>query len=54
MYLSKSKYCAGVQCPKILWMDKNMPEKKASQDESRFITGNIVGDLAKGIFWRVY
>jgi len=46
MNLSKSRYCAGLQCPKILWMDRNMPEQKAEQDESRMITGNMVGDLA--------
>ncbi|MDL2220666.1 DUF2779 domain-containing protein [Eubacteriales bacterium OttesenSCG-928-N14] len=50
MYLSKSKYCLGVQCPKILWMDKNMPEQKAEQDQSRFEAGNMVGDLAMGYF----
>ena len=50
MYLSKSKYCAGLQCPKILWMDMNMPEQKAEQDDSRMIIGHIVGDLAKGYF----
>jgi len=27
MYLSKSRYCSAVQCPKILWMAKNMPEE---------------------------
>lgn len=25
--LSKSRYCKGIQCPKILWMDKNKPEE---------------------------
>lgn len=50
MNLSKSKYCAGVQCPKILWMDRNMPEQKAEQDDSRMIIGNMVGDLAMGYF----
>ena len=50
MNLSKSRYCAGLQCPKILWMDKNMPEQKAEQDDSRMIIGNMVGNLAKGYF----
>ena len=50
MYLSKSRYCAGLQCPKILWMDKNMPEQKAEQDDSRLIIGNTVGNLARGYF----
>lgn len=50
MYLSKSKYCNGLQCPKILWMDKNMPQQKAQQDDSRMIIGNMVGDLAMDYF----
>ena len=50
MNLSKSKYCTGIQCPKILWMDKNMPEQKAEQDNSRMLIGNMVGDLAMGYF----
>ncbi|MDD7642683.1 MAG: hypothetical protein PUK75_09465 [bacterium] len=25
--LSKSRYCKGIQCPKILWMDKYKPEE---------------------------
>lgn len=27
MHLSKSKYAQGIQCPKMLWMHKNMPEQ---------------------------
>lgn len=49
--LSKSKYCKGIQCPKILWMDMNMPEK--GEDvlfESVMATGNMVGDLARHYF----
>ena len=26
IYLSKSKYCNAVQCPKMLWMQQNRPE----------------------------
>lgn len=50
MKMSKSKYCAGLQCPKILWMDRSMPEQKAAPDESRFTVGNEIGDLAMGYF----
>ena len=25
--ISKSRYCSAVQCPKILWLKKNMPEE---------------------------
>lgn len=48
--LSKSKYCKGVQCPKILWMDTHMSEKAKPGDESVLETGTRVGDLARGYF----
>ena len=50
--LSKSRYCAGVQCPKMLWMQKNMPEEfdESVMNESVLETGNRVGDLAMGLF----
>ena len=51
MYLSKSKYCLGVQCKKILWLDKNHPEEREeSNNESILENGNEVGELAKNIF----
>ena len=51
MNLSKSRYCRGIQCPKMLWMDKNMPEKAADPGNEHILeTGNIVGDLAMGYF----
>ncbi len=48
--LSKSKYCKGVQCPKILWMDTHMREKAKPSDESVLETGTRVGNLARGYF----
>ena len=50
--LSKSRYCSAVQCPKIVWMKKNMPEAfdASSMDEAVLATGNEVGDLAMGLF----
>ena len=49
--LSKSKYCKGVQCPKILWMDMNMPDEGVDVlSESVMATGNMVGDLARRYF----
>jgi hypothetical protein len=48
--LSKSKYCKGVQCPKILWMDTHMREKAKPGDESVLEIGTRVGDLARGYF----
>lgn len=51
MYLSKSKYVSGCQCPKILWMNEHMPDKLVSTiDESVVAQGNEVGDLAMGYF----
>ena len=52
MTLSKSRYCMGMQCPKMLWMDINMPSRfdPSASDETRLETGNIVSELAKGYF----
>jgi len=52
MNLSKTRYCKGIQCPKILWMDKNMPDMfdQSVMDETRLSVGNEVGDLAMGFF----
>lgn len=49
--LSKSKYCNAIQCPKMLWMSKNMPEKydDSVMSASLLETGNQVGQLAKGL-----
>ena len=49
--LSKSKYCKGIQCPKILWMDAYMPE--VADDvlpETVLANGTKVGELAQGYF----
>ena len=52
MYFSKSKYTQGIQCPKMLWMQQNMPEQFDSSviNESVLSTGNEVGDLAMGYY----
>ena len=52
MYLSKSKYCSGVQCPKMLWLKKNKPEAfdESVMREAVLQTGSEVGDLAMGLF----
>lgn len=52
MFISKSKYVSGCQCPKILWMGKHMPEEfdDSVLDESVLRTGNEVGDLAMGYY----
>ena len=49
--LTKSKYCKGVQCPKILWMDKYKQDVLGEKtDDSVFEQGKEVGELAKGLF----
>lgn len=51
MNFSKSKYCRGIQCPKMLWMEKHMPDEAEEQDNEEILeTGNAVGDLAMGYF----
>lgn len=47
--LSKSRYCKGCQCPKLLWLSVNEPNlatPPTPEDEERFETGNRVGELA--------
>ena len=50
--LSKSKYCALWQCPKMLWLRKYKPELAEVDSHTLSImeTGNAVGDLAMGLF----
>ena len=52
LYLSKSKYCALWQCPKLAWLLKHKPELKTLDEATlaRMKTGNEVGDLAMGLF----
>ena len=49
--LSKSKYCKGVQCPKILWLDEHRPElAEESNIDSILENGTAVGELARKYF----
>lgn len=51
VYLSKSRYCKGVQCEKILWLDKYKPKiAEVDDNDALFETGRQVGELAKGLF----
>ena len=52
LYLSKSKYCGLWQCPKIAWLRKYKPEqlKIDGSTIARMEAGNVVGDLAMGLF----
>ena len=51
--LSKSKYCTGLQCLKLLWVHFNdkgrLPEWDASV-QARFDQGHAVGELAKSLY----
>ena len=50
--LSKSRYCSGLQCPKMLWLKKNVPDAfdPSCMNEAVLETGSLVGDLAMGLF----
>lgn len=51
-YLSKSKYCALWQCPKIVWLHKYRPDEMFLDDSvlSRMAVGNEVGAIARQLF----
>ena len=51
--ISKSKYCLGLQCPKLLWVHYNDKERLPEVDASvqvRFDQGHVIGDLAKSLY----
>ena len=51
MNLSKSKYCNGIQCHKMLWLDKNKPEVKTEIDNDSVLEqGNFVHEVARYLF----
>ena len=51
MNLSKSKYCNGLQCKKMLWLDKNKPEVISDIDnESILEQGNAIHEVARYLF----
>jgi len=50
--LSKSKYLNGLQCPKLLWLEINNPERLPQVDLSTqfiFDQGNLVGTFCDPI-----
>ena len=51
-HLSKSRYTRYCQCPKSLWLAVNEPSKATVDPalEARFAEGNMIGDLAMGLF----
>jgi hypothetical protein len=51
--LSKSKYLNGLQCPKLLWVQINEPERIPETDpvtQYIFDQGHLVGEYAKKLF----
>ena len=51
MNLSKSSYCKGVQCKKMLWLEEYYPSLKTEVDNSSVLdNGTEVGILAKDLF----
>ena len=50
--LSKSRYTAFCQCPKNLWLGVYKRDEAVIDDaaKARFEEGNVVGDLAMGLF----
>jgi len=51
--LSKSKYCTGLQCSKLLWVHYNDKERLPPFDSSvqaRFDQGHVIGELAKSLY----
>ncbi len=51
--LSKSRYLNGLQCPKLLWVATNEPERISEPDTTTqylFDQGHLVGELARKIF----
>jgi len=51
MNLSKSKYCQGIQCKKILWLNKYKPEERTELNNDNILeNGTKVGEIAKYLF----
>lgn len=52
MRLTKCDFMRGVQCPKMLWLDKHKPQYKVIPPDvrERLDAGNVFGDKAMGMF----
>ena len=51
MNLSKSRYCRGLQCKKMLWLEKNKPEVMEEEtNEDILEQGNAVHEVARYLF----
>ena len=52
MGLTKTDFMRGMQCPKMLWLDRNKPNLKVipPETQARLDAGNDFGDRAMGMF----
>ena len=52
MGVTKTDFMRGMQCPKMLWLDKHKPEEKIIPEETQKLLdlGNEFGDSAMGMF----
>ena len=51
MNLSKSSYCRGIQCKKILWLEKHKPEEQEQIDNEKILEqGNNIHEIARYLF----
>ncbi len=49
--ITKSDYCESLDCLKRFWLKRNRPEEYVEpEDQTAAENGNLVGDLAKGLF----
>ena len=52
MAITKTDFMRGMQCPKMLWLDKHRPDLRVILPEiqAKLDAGNDFGDLAMGMF----
>ena len=51
MNLSKSRYCNGIQCKKMLWLEQNKPDAKEEiNNDSILEQGNMIHEVARYLF----
>ena len=51
MNLSKSSYCRGIQCKKILWLEKHKPNEMEEQNNDRVLEqGDNIHEVARYLF----
>ena len=51
MNLSKSSYCRGIQCKKMLWLEKHKKEEMEEQNNDRILEqGNNIHEVARYMF----